>query len=368
MRCAITFLKMTTLALPTLVAFIAPIAVLIAALHTLSRLNGDSELIVITAGGAPTWKLLSPLLLLSVIVAIAVAIINHTVAPWSQRLLRDYALEIRTDLIAQVIQPGRFTTPEPNLTFHIRDRARDGELLGLLMHDARDEKQVTSYIAERGYIIKQDKSAYLLMQTGHILRRTTKDGPVDVIVFDRYAVDINRFEQKTDGSFTLRPRERYTTELLQPDPKDPLFVAEPQRFQSELHDRLSNPIYPIAFVLIALAFAGQAATTRQNRTQAVVLGFALAIGGRVAGIGVTNASVTKPSMVVWQYAVPLIAIVLAAVAIQLNMQPRPAPRIVRDARLRYQTGLAALKMRLSRKQPAHRLSPARAAPRQRQGA
>jgi lipopolysaccharide export system permease protein len=50
-----TFLIMTTLALPNLVALIAPIALLIATIHTLNRLNGDSELIVLTASGASPW-------------------------------------------------------------------------------------------------------------------------------------------------------------------------------------------------------------------------------------------------------------------------------------------------------------------------
>ncbi len=349
---ALTFLKMTTLALPTLIAFIAPVAVLIASLQTLSRLNGDSELIVMTAGGAPAWRLLPPLLILATLAALVVAVINHVVAPWSQRLLRDYALEIRTDLIAQVIQPGRFTTPEANLTFHIRDRSRDGELLGLLMHDGRDEKQVNSYLAESGYIIKQDKAAYLLMKNGHILRRTSKDGPVDIIVFERYAVDIARFEQKTETAYSYRPRERYTSELLVGDVKDAVYQQERGRYVAEYHDRFANPLYAIAFVMIALAFAGQAVTTRQNRTQSVIIGFAVAIGARVAGIGLTNSAAARPSMVIWQYAVPVISIAIAAIMIHANMSPRPAPRFVRDARLRYHSSVGALKSFVQRKPPA----------------
>src|SRR4051812_46105342 len=45
---AFTLLKMTTLALPNLLGVIAPFALLIAVVQVLSRLNGDSELIVLT--------------------------------------------------------------------------------------------------------------------------------------------------------------------------------------------------------------------------------------------------------------------------------------------------------------------------------
>ncbi len=84
--------------------------------------------------------------------------------------LRDLALQARTDLISQILQPGRFSAVETNLVVHIRDKESDGTLLGLLMHDTRDEKQVSSYLAESGYIVKQGNSAYLLMRNGHVLQ------------------------------------------------------------------------------------------------------------------------------------------------------------------------------------------------------
>ena len=66
------FLIMTALAIPSLLALIAPIALLIACLHVLNKLGGDSELIVMTAGGAPVWAIIKPLALLAILVAIAV--------------------------------------------------------------------------------------------------------------------------------------------------------------------------------------------------------------------------------------------------------------------------------------------------------
>src|SRR5262245_32995768 len=81
-------LAMTALASPSMLALIAPIALLIACIHVLNRLNGDSELIVMTAGGAPVWALLKPLGFLALVVALGVSAVNHVAGPWSQRLLR----------------------------------------------------------------------------------------------------------------------------------------------------------------------------------------------------------------------------------------------------------------------------------------
>ena len=68
----VLFLKMTFLTLPSLMALIAPNAMLMASLYTLDRMNGDSELIVMTAAGATVWRIGAPLLALASVVAIAI--------------------------------------------------------------------------------------------------------------------------------------------------------------------------------------------------------------------------------------------------------------------------------------------------------
>ena len=349
---ALIFLKLTALALPSLIAFIAPIAVLISALHTINRLNGDSELIIMTASGAPTWRLVTPLMTMAMTVVLGVTLINHLVTPWANRALREGAMQIRTELISQVIQPGRFNAPEAKLTIHIRDRAPDGQLLGLLMHDARDPAQVSSYLAESGYIVKQGAGAYLLMRNGHIIRDIASAPSPDVVAFESYAVDINRFEQKAEQGYVMRPREWYTSELLAPNAADPLFKTSPARFVAELHDRLSNPLYPIAFVLIAAAFAGQAQTTRQNRTRALVAAFATGVGVRVLGISAVNSANGKMSALPMLYAIPLGAILLASIAIQMNMWPRKTPKLVRAAQAMTDRFNAAVIGMFRRRRPA----------------
>ena len=123
------FMQMTGLTLPSLVALIAPNAVLMATLYTLDRLNGDSELIVMTAAGAPVSRFAKPFILLASIVGIAILFANVFLNPACMRALRGFITEVRADLISQVIQPGRFSSPETGLTFHIRDRSPGGELL-----------------------------------------------------------------------------------------------------------------------------------------------------------------------------------------------------------------------------------------------
>jgi lipopolysaccharide export system permease protein len=317
-----TFLMMTTLALPNLMALIAPVALLVALIHTLTRLNGDSELIVLTASGATMWNVARPLLFLALLVSVAVSAINHYVMPWSLRELRTIIAQVRTDLIGQVIQPGVFNSPEANLTFHIRDRELNGDLLGVLMQDNRDPKQAVTVLAEKGVVQKVGATSFLYMTKGHIIRREDPKEPPQIIAFDTYAIDLDRFE-KPGTAPELKPRERYYSELANPLPNDPDYKRQPGFFRAELHERFSSPLYPLAFVVIALAFVGQAQSTRQNRWKgiaaAVLSGFAL----RVAGLGINNLVVIDQKWTLLMYGWPLGAAVLGVLLIALKARPRP---------------------------------------------
>lgn len=324
------FIKMTLLALPNLMALIAPIALLVATIHILNRLNGDSELIVMTAGGGTVWTIARPLLVLALIVSIAVSLVNHLAMPWSLKLLRTYIVQVRTDLISQVIQPGRFSSPESNLTFHIRDRDLSGTLLGLVMHDSRDAKLTSTFLAERGHIVKQNGDGFLLMENGHILRKPRNGDPVQTIVFDSYAIDLDRFETKEHVG-EVKPRERYYSELVTPIPNDLLAQRQPGLLRAELHERFSSPLYPFAFVLLAVALIGHARTTRQNRIQAIILAFVLATGARLAGLAGTNIVALKASAIWVVYAIP-IGTALGAVALMVSRSRlRPRSRLALQA-------------------------------------
>ena len=317
------FFQMTLLSLPSLVALIAPNAMLMAALYTLDRMNGDSELIVMTASGAPIWRIGAPLLALGAIVSLVILFANLFITPASVRELRTFITQVRADLISQVLQPGRFSSPETGLTFHIRDRDMNGNLLGLLVQDERDPKQVMSYLAEKGRIISNDDGSYLVMFDGFVHRYNAEnaDKGVQIIAFDQNMLDISEFSPKDDDDKELRPRERYVSDLISPDPNDKIAKANYGQLRSELHERLSTPLYPLAFVIIAIALLGHARTTRESRWGQILTAFGIAVGLRVAGLTANNLVTLNAWAVALVYAIPLGAIFLAAWVAHVKMSP-----------------------------------------------
>jgi lipopolysaccharide export system permease protein len=312
---ALTLLEMTTLGVPGFMAVIAPFALLIAVIHTLNRLNSDSEIIVYTASGATTWAVARPLLALALLTALFISFVNHFAMPWSLRHLREMVLQVRTDLLTQVIQPGRFSSPEQGLTLHIRERTFNGVLEGLIMHDARDPKLIQSYLAERGVLVKQDDTAYLVMTDGHIVRRTDPKEPAQIIAFDKYAIDLDEFEGKSTVKAELKPRELYFGELMKASPKGEAAKKSPGQFTAELHERFSSALYPIAFTFIALACVGRAQSTRQRRGLRVGTGFAAAVATRLAGLAANNVVVLKPQALPLLYLIPFAGILVPLLVI-----------------------------------------------------
>ncbi len=316
-----TFLKITFLALPNLVTIIAPVALMIAAVQTLNRINGDSELIVMTASGATVWFIARPFLLMALIVSVLVALGSMIVNPWSARSLQLQIAKVRTDLISQVLKPGEFSTPEKGLAFHIRGRDRNGVINGLLIRDTREKGTSLTYLAERAQIIKQNTKPYLVMYAGHIIRKELDKKAPQVIGFQTYAFDIEQMAPQNKPVY-IKPRARYMNELLSPDPKEPYFIRWPGRYRAELHERLSSVLYPFVFVLIVLSQLGHAQTTRQGRIQQIATAIAFSVGIRLAGLAATNLTVKQAWATPLLYILPLGAMAWAIYATHTKMQPR----------------------------------------------
>ncbi len=320
----ILFLQITVLSLPSLMALIAPNALLMASLYTLDRMNGDSELIVMTAAGAPVWRIGIPFLYLGGLVCVAILICNLFLMPASMKALRSLITQVRTDVISQVLQPGRFSSPESGLTFHIRDRSPSGDLLGLLVHDERDDKQLMSYLADRGRIISNDEGAYLVMFDGHVQRYEPKSASkgAQIVAFDQYMLNISDLTPKTnDESRELRPRERYLGELTNPDPKYLKVKGVDGQIRTEIHDRFSTPFYPLLFAVLAVAVLGHARTTRESRWAQILVVFGVAIALRVSGLTASNLVTMSASATPLVYLIPLGAIIVAAVTAHVRMSP-----------------------------------------------
>ena len=303
------FLGITSLIIPVLVLIIAPLALVVAVAHTLNRLSNDSEIIVMNAAGMAPWRLFRPFLAVAIITSLSIAAISTYIAPEGLRMLRRWLTEVRTDLITNIVQPGRFTTIDRGLTFFIRERQPNGLLVGILLDDRRDEKARVTILAETGEIIRTETGSFILFEAGNIQQHDARKPDPSIVQFDRYAFDLSQFTSSS-SVVNYSIRERYLWELISPKADDPQYKAQPGHFRAELHERLLGPLYPVAFLIMAYVFLGAPSTTRQSRIWSLVALTCSVVTLRLLGFVASIVGVTLPLFIAMQYCV-LIATIAA---------------------------------------------------------
>ncbi|MCG6857700.1 MAG: LPS export ABC transporter permease LptF [Salaquimonas sp.] len=324
----LAYLALTTLAIPMLILAVIPIALLLATIYAVNTMNSNSELVVVNASGASNWVLVKPLLVLALLCSLFTGLVGHFVSPWSLLTLKVFTTQMRADLVSVLVREGQFTKLDNGVVFHIARREAGGVLSGILISDEREPGKSVIFTASKGYVQRQDDGAYLLLQNGEIQQRTADSTNLTIIKYDSYIFDLSTFTRKIKLS-NLRPKERTTPELFNPDPDDPYFKERPGLYRSQIHERFSEMLWPFAYVLVMLAFIGQARSSRQNYGSAIGAGMLLVTILRGTAFSAVAATKGDESIVWLVYALPLIGIVGGSWFLVTN-KPVGLPRVVQE--------------------------------------
>jgi lipopolysaccharide export system permease protein len=279
---ALVFIGITSLIIPMLVMIIAPFALMIAIAHVLNKLSNDSELIVMNAAGMNPWRVFRPFLAVGIVVSLIVAALSFYVAPKCLQELRRWATAVRAEIVTSNVRPGQFIVIDGQLTLHVRERQANGQLSGIMVDDQRDPKERATILAQRGDILTTERGVFLLLTNGAVHRHEAGQIDPAIVKFKEYAFDLSRLSSgSTNVTFSVH--ERNMSELLSPPADDALFKRQPGQFRAELHNRITAPLYPLAFLVVTFAYLGAPRTTRQSR--ALSLLSAIALAAAIRGMG-----------------------------------------------------------------------------------
>ena len=316
-----TFLYLIMLLLPQLLMIILPIAFFFAALMTLQRLSGDSELVVMASAGYSLRQLAMPVLAAAAIVMLVTYACALWLMPAGQRILRDKLMDIRADVAGALLNEGEFNPAAPGLTVFIRQISYDGEIRGILVHNSRDKARPITYIAEKGILAQTPVGTRLIMQDGTVEQSTQGGRQLSMLSFTRYTINMDQFAGPAHIT-QRKTNERYLPELLWPKDEG-LSRRARNQFFAEAHNRISQPLYCIAFGLIALAGVLRAGRQRGQMAMRLTLASAAAAGLRVAGYGVAGIAQNNPALVPLFYVLPL-AGTAGAILVMAGFSPAAA--------------------------------------------
>src|SRR5712671_1205183 len=316
------FAYLTVLMLPSLLVVILPIAFFGAALYALNRLNSDSELVVMWSAGISRLQIALPVLAAAGLAMAFTCACSLYLMPLGQGVMRDKVFDIRADIGAAILREGAFTTPSEGLTVFIRELAPNGEIRGILVHDNRQPQRPLTYLAESGVLVQSPEGARLIMQNGNIEQGEGRGARLSVLGFERYVFDLDQYAGPQRAS-DRDTNERYLPELFEAQSAPTVPAVRRGVYLAEAHNRLSAPLYCIAFALIALAATAKGRLARAS--YALRLSGAALMGAtlRLVGYAAQGLAARGPEFNFILYLLPLVGI-LVATAVLLDMSLLPA--------------------------------------------
>lgn len=322
---AATFLYITVLALPQLFSIIMPLAVFMAMLYTLNRLNMDSELVVTKASGFSPWQIASPALRIASYALVAHLLINIFIQPFTFRLMRTALLNVRMDVAARMVHAGEFTTPAQGLTLYASEILPTGLMRDVLIYDERSSDTPLTYTAQEGQLNSSpDGKTYFILYNGEI-SFLTDIGSMDITYFEKTTYDLTDI-LAVDPVLRLKTSDRYLHELFAPDPADYAVIRYKKEYLAEGHSRLATPLYNYALVLLALAFLVRGEHQKLGYARRLAIAGGLGFTLRLGGFAVASAAEKNASMNFVQYALPIL---ISIIAIWYLLHSRRAQTIFR---------------------------------------
>lgn len=306
------FAWLTMLMLPSLLVVIVPIAFFGAALFVLSRLNTDSELVVMWSSGISRLQTALPVLCAALVAMAITYACSLYLMPLGQRDMNEKLFDIRADIGAAILREGTFNSPSNGLTVFIRDITPRGEIRGILVHDNRQPQHPSTYLAESGVLAQTPNGPRLIMINGHIERSEQGGARLSLLKFDRYVFDLDQFggpQRAADRDAS----EHYLSDLLHPPPD--LSGRQRAGFLAEAHNRITAPLYCIAFALIALVATGKGPMTRGGYALRLTVAALLGTCLRLLGYMAQGAAARNTEMMFLLYVLPIAGTLLAATAL-----------------------------------------------------
>jgi lipopolysaccharide export system permease protein len=297
------YLQVILLAMPQLMNLILPIAIFVAALVALNRLQTDHELVVCQAGGMSRWRLISPAVRLATLAVLVGLAVNLWVQPASYRAMREIVSAARSDVAATLVREGEFSEPAPRLTVYGQTVDSDGKIRNLFIHHRKLDGGATTYTAREGRITQRGGKPVLVMRHGSN-QEFSATGVLNYLSFEEYALELGPFLSTSD-TVTYKASDRYLHELFNPDLSQDYEKKNRYKLLAEGHSRLASPLYSLAFMALALAAVLGSSFSRLGYGRRIAVVGAGAATVRIIGFAVQAACEDTPALNIIQYLIPL---------------------------------------------------------------
>ncbi|HEY3517803.1 MAG TPA: LPS export ABC transporter permease LptF [Gammaproteobacteria bacterium] len=229
-----------------------PIALFLGVMLALARLNRDGEMAALSACGVGGSRLLVPIGVLTLLLAIALAWLSFELTPSASRRMEEIRFSAEQNVELTTIEPGKFTTPDSGDTVLYAREVVGEELRDVFLQTQRADR-VSVVLAERGRRIVDESSGDLSFVLYNSRLYEGVPGESDFLVWE--------FDE---ALFPIRPHdEDEFVEAAAAKPTRDLLRSRALADRAELHWRAAWPLQ--LFVLALLAVPLSRASPREGR-------------------------------------------------------------------------------------------------------
>lgn len=287
------FLELSALTLPNVIRVVLPLSAFAAAVYVAIRLTRDHEMVVLQGIGFSYLRLLRPVLMFGVIVALMLAALMHVLMPLSRAQLAERQVQIAENITARFLRAGEFLDPAEGITVFLREVTPEGQLLDVFLSDRRRAGLRVDYSAASALLAPGPQGPVLVMLEGVALVHDDATGRLTTIGFDDLTYDVGALIGPAGRGTDVR--ELPTRMLVEGDAGSfeamGLTLAE-ARF--ELMSRHAQPLLALVTALIGFAavYLGQFSRLgawRQVLGAIVALALIQLVGNAASGVALRDA-------------------------------------------------------------------------------
>jgi lipopolysaccharide export system permease protein len=252
------FLELSALTLPNVIRVMLPLSAFAAAVYVAIRMTRDNEMVVLQGTGISYLRMLRPVAVFGMIVALMLAALMHVLMPLSRAQLTERQVEIAENITARLLRAGEFLEPADGVVVFLRSITPEGKLEDVFLSDARTPGTRVDYNAASALLVPGPQGPVLVMLDGVALIYSTETSRLTTISFDDLSYDVGALIGPAGRGPDVR--EMPTRQLRDADTvmlaQMGLSLAE-VRF--ELMSRHAQPLLAIVTSLIGFAavFLGQ---------------------------------------------------------------------------------------------------------------
>ncbi|MEM9754651.1 MAG: LPS export ABC transporter permease LptF [Pseudomonadota bacterium] len=320
------FLEFTALSLPQIMLLVLPVSSFVAALYIFNRMIQESELVVLQTSGLGPLRLLRPVILFGLILALLIGASAHFLTPAARTQFNERSTEVSRDLAGRFLRAGAFLHPTNNLTVFIREITEIGELRDVFLQDRTDPASEATYTAHRALLVPGTEGLRLVMFDGMAQTRDASTGRLAIVQFDDFTYDLGALVG--DPSDRARDIRELGTRLLLTADADVAesFGATVTEMRFAAHDRIVKSLFVFFIPVIGAATLMTGNFSRFGVWPQILLAVGLLVPLQMSWNFSGTVAENDLSLMWLAYTQPTLALITAVVMVAIAGRRRARPR------------------------------------------